>query len=71
MQHSLDNTAWFFFVAAVLFGGGWLNWHDVPEHFWGAKWLIKAVGDAPARLIYLLIVSALGSLTLMDLFQAW
>jgi hypothetical protein len=67
----LNTTTWFLWVAAVLFAGGWLNWKDLPEHFWGAKWLIKTIGNAPARLIYLLIGSVIGSLTILDLFQAW
>jgi hypothetical protein len=56
---------------AVLFAGGWLNWKDLSQHFWRAQWLIKAIGNAPARILYLLIVSAIGSATILDIFQAW
>ncbi len=71
MEHVLDTRSWFFFVALVLFLGGWLNWDDLSEHAWKAKALINRIGKMPARIIYLLFMSSLGSILILRLFGGW
>jgi hypothetical protein len=71
LEHILDTTSWFFAVALVLFLGGWLNWDDLSERAWKAKWLVDRIGKKFARIVYLLLLSSLGSLLILRLFGGW
>lgn len=70
-MHTLGTQGWFLSTMAIIFAAGWLNWKDLAIRGWRAQWLIDLLGEKPARILYLLFMSAVGSFLILDLFRAW